>query len=255
MIVVFDLGNSDLSFGVFKDDHLIASFRTSSDRRRSVDEYANIIRGLLFSKGVNAEKVEGTILSSVVPQLSKVLSSAIKRAFGKETMLLGPGCKTGLKIRADNPNEVGSDLVAVCVGAMKHYKLPIVIVDFGTATKILGINSSGLYCGVAILPGVKSSAEGLVNIASQLPHISLVKPKKVLGTNTVDAMNSGLVYGNASMADGMIRKYEREMGEKCTRLLTGGLASTISVAMEEEHILDKNLVLYGLFEIFQRNRK
>lgn len=253
MIITFDLGNSDLSFAVFKDNEMIASFRTSSDRYRSVDEYAKTIKELLFSKEITADQIDGTILSSVVPQLTKVVESAVKRIFGKKPMILGPGFKTGLVIRADNPNEVGSDLVAACVGANKKYKPPMVIVDLGTATKILAIDPKGVYSGCAILPGVKTSVDSLVRIASQLPHISLIKPKKIACNNTPDCMNSGVINGTASMIDGMIQKFEKEMKAKCTRILTGGLATTIAVAVEEEHIIDKSLIFYGLHEIYLRN--
>lgn len=253
MIITFDLGNSDLSFAVFKGEELIASFRTSSDRKRSVDEYAKVIKELLFSKDINIGEVEGSILSSVVPQLTRAVESAIKRVLGTKPMVLGPGMKTGLAIRADNPTEVGADLVAGCVGAIKKYQSPIIIVDLGTATKIMAINKSGAFCGVVISPGVKTSTDYLVRIASQLPYISLIKPKKVLATNTVDAMNSGIVNGTGCMIDGMIAKFEKELGYKTTRILTGGLATPISVAVESEHIVDKSLIFYGLKDIYYRN--
>ena len=253
MILILDLGNSDLSVAIFKGDKIYATFRTPCDRRKGIDEYVKVLLDMLQTRGISPTDIEGAILSSVVPQLTKIVKGATKRLIGKEPLVLGVGFKTGLAFKADNPNEVGADLVAVCVGALKHYEPPIVIVDLGTATKILAIDKNRVYCGVAIAPGVKTSSENLIRIAPQLPYTGLVKPKKVLATNTIDALNSGIVCGNASMVDGMIRKFERELGGKATRILTGGLSSTISVAMEEEHIVDKNLIFYGLYEIYLKN--
>lgn len=253
MVLVLDLGNSDLSIAIFKDGALYAAFRTPCDRRKGVDEYVKVLNDLLQTRQISIHDIDGAILSSVVPQLTNIIKGATRRLIGKDPLILSVGFKTGLAFKADNPNEVGADLVAVCVGALKLYTPPMIIVDLGTATKFLAIDKNRVYCGVAIAPGVKTSSENLIRIAPQLPYTGLVKPKKVLATNTIDALNSGIVYGNASMVDGMIRKFERELGYRCLRIITGGLSSTVAVAMEEEHIIDRYLVFHGLYEIYLKN--
>ncbi len=255
MIVTFDLGNSDLVIGAFKDNHLVATFRTRSDRYKSVDEFTYTLKELFFSKGINSMDARGAILASVVPELTKVITATIKRVCGIDPLILAPGVKTGLKIKADNPSEVGADLIGDCVGAIVRYKLPAIVVDLGTASKFIAIDENGTFAGVAISPGLKLSAEALTRTASQLPTISLIMPKRVIGNNTPDSMNSGFVYGAASMVDGMIQRFELEMGKKCTRIMTGGLTSVVAPACREPIIVDKELLLYGLYEIYNRNYK
>ena len=204
-------------------------------------------------KVVKVNKIDGTIISSVVPSLTKVVISAIKRIL-PEPLVVKSGIKTGLSLRCDNPNEVGSDIVCCCVGANLKYKSPLIIADLGTATKIIAINKKKEFIGCTIAPGVKTSTQTLVSIASQLPEIGLIKPNKVIGTNTPDCMNSGVIYGYACMIDGMYKKFEEEIKDKCTKIITGGLGSTISKAMESEFILDKYLIFDGLNEIYRLNK-
>jgi type III pantothenate kinase len=255
MIVTFDLGNSDLVVGSFKDNRLITTFRTRSDRYKSVDEFAYTLKELFFSKGLDSMATRGAVLASVVPELTKVVVAAIKRVCGVEPLVLAPGVKTGLRIKADNPAEVGADLIGDCVGAILRYPLPAIVIDLGTASKIIAIDEQGTFIGCAIAPGLKLSAEALTRTASQLPTISLVMPKKAICNNTPDCMNSGFVYGAAAMVDGMIQRFELEMGKKCTRIMTGGLTSVVSPACREPIIVDRELLLYGLYEIYNRNIK
>lgn len=253
MIITFDLGNSDLVLGVFKEDSLVAVMRTHADRFKSVDEYANTIKELLFSRNIAPSDVKGTIISSVVPELTRVLRGAIKRLFSLEPVIMAPGVKTGLKIQTDNPSEVGTDLISDSVGAIMKYGYPCIIADLGTATKIILINKEGAFAGCVIFPGVKLASDALISIASQLPTITMTLPKKVVGTNTPDSMNSGIVNGNAAMVDGFVQRIEEEIGYKCKHILTGGLSKTIYPACKEKYELDRELCLNGLFSIWKRN--
>ena len=253
MIITFDLGNSDLVLGAFENDSLIALMRTHADRFKSVDEYANTIKELLFSRNIEISAVKGTIISSVVPELTRVLRGAIKRLFAIEPIILAAGVKTGLKIQTDNPSEVGTDLISDSVGAIIKYGYPCIIADLGTASKIILINKDGAFAGCLIFPGVKLASDALISIASQLPTITLTLPKKVVGTNTPDSMNSGIINGNASMIDGIVQRIEEEIGYKCKHVLTGGLSKTIYPACREEYVLDRELCLNGLYSIWKRN--
>lgn len=254
MILTFDLGNSDLVIGVFKDDLLMSVIRTNSDRYKSVDEYYYTIENLLISKKVDLDEIEGAIISSVVPPLTKVMQAVARRFLkGKEAIIMAPGIKTGLKIKTDNPSEVGADLIADCVGAISRYPLPLILVDLGTATKILAIDKDATFLGCVILPGIKVSTDALVRVAAQLPYVSYQLPKKVICTNTMDCMNSGVVNGFASLVDGMIERFEEEMGTECVRVVTGGLGSTITPACRKDVILDRDILLYGLYQIYKKN--
>ena len=256
MILVVDLGNSDVVFGVY-DEHgqLKAGFRSPSLRYKSVAEYVSTIKELLFLKGIDAKQLTGSIVSSVVPQLTAVLMNAVKVLVGTKPILLAPGVKTGLAIHTDNPNEVGSDLIAGAIGAVRKYGYPCVVVDLGTATKVYMIDKKCNYIGGIITPGVKVASASLIKIAAQLPEISLEAPAKVIGTNTVDSMNSGVVYGHASMVDGFIRRFLREAGYDAKIIATGGLAGTIIPYCETPNIIiDKTLILDGLYDIYLKNK-
>lgn len=255
MIVTIDLGNSELVIGAFENDSLVSVFRTRTDRYKSVDEYSHTVSELFFSKGFNPANVTGAILASVVPDLSKILVATIRRVFDVEPLVVEPGIKTGLKIKADNPAEVGADLIGVCVGVAIRHKLPAIVVDLGTASKILAIDKDGTFLGCAIAPGLKLSVDALVKTASQLPRISLVMPKKAIRNNTPDCMNSGFVYGAASLVDGMIQRFEDEMGPVASKVMTGGLTSVVAPACREPIVVDRELLLYGLYEIYNRNIK
>ncbi len=257
MIFVVDMGNSDIVGGLFNENHeLMASFRTTTTRYKTVDEFVSTIKELLFLKGINPTDIKDTILSSVVPQLTATLTAALKAITKKKPIVVAPGIKTGLAIKADNPTEVGADLIAACVGAIIRYGSPCIVVDLGSATKICAVDKEGTFAGCIITPGVKVSAAALVRIASQLPNISLQAPVKVIGNNTLDSMNSGIVYGNASMIDGFIHRFQREMGYPSKVIATGGLAGTIIPYCETEGIImDKALILYGLHEIYLRNSR
>jgi len=252
MICVFDLGNSELKIGVYDNDTLIKTFRLKSDRNKTSDEYASSITSLFKEANINIDEVSGTILASVVHELTNEVKEAIKSIM-IEPLIIGPGVKTGLIIKCDNPIEVGSDLVACSVGGINKYDAPLILVDAGTATKILIINEKKEFCGCIICPGLQISSTALTKSASALPELSLSLPKKIIGTNTVDCMKSGVVYGHGCMIEGLIQRVEEELGYKAHIILTGGLSSVISNTLNIEHTLDKNVLLDGLYSIYRRN--
>jgi type III pantothenate kinase len=255
MILVIDLGNSNIVMGIYRDDNLVHSFRTNTDLTKTEDEYASIIRHFLVINQIKEEEIENIIFASVVPPLRAIIILAINSLFNKMPILLGPGTKTGLMIKADNPNEVGADLIAGSVGVIKKYNYPAILIDLGTATKFIIVNDKGEFDGAVIAPGVRLSAEALANRAAQLPHIELVAPPKVIGKNTPDCMNSGAIYGAASMIDGMVRRIQKEMNQKCTLIATGGLAERIIPHCEEKIITDETLLLDGLYYIYKHHQK
>lgn len=255
MILVIDLGNSNIVMGIYHDDKLITTFRTNTDVTKTEDEYASIIRHFLSINQISENEVNDIIFASVVPPLRAIIILAIKSIFSKMPIVLGPGTKTGLMIKSDNPNEVGADLIAGGVGTIKKHGYPAILIDLGTATKFIIIDEKKEFSGAIIAPGVRLSAEALSNRAAQLPHIELIAPKNVIGKNTPDCMNSGSIYGAASMIDGLVRRIQKEMGQKCALIATGGLASRIIPYCEENIIIDDYLLLDGLYFIYQHHTK
>lgn len=254
MILTIDLGNSEIGFGKFVDGHLMSVFRTASSRTKSVDEYISTFKELFSLKEVN--NIENIVISSVVPQLIDQVLLALKSFSKIEPILVEPGTKTGLKLKMDNANEIGADLVADAVAGIKKYGYPLLIVDLGTANKLIAIDKEGFFRGGIINPGIRISLDALIKVASQLPNIKLVKPDKVIGKNTLDAMNSGIIYGYAHMFDGLINHFNEELGYPTKVVITGGLSSYIRPAMKyKEVILDQDLIHYGLYEIYLKNRK
>ena len=203
----------------------------------------------------NISHIEGGIISSVVPELSVALQEAVKIVTGKDAMIVGSGLKTGLNIMIDNPAQLGSDLVVDAVAACAEHKKPILIFDMGTATTLSVIDDVGNYIGGMIIPGIRLATEALSKQTSQLPHISLETPKKIMGTNTIDCMKSGAVFGNAAMLDGIIERVEEELGQKATVVATGGLTSCVVPHCKHKIICDKDLLLKGLFVIYNKNVK
>lgn len=255
MILVVDLGNSTIFFGVFNHDQLISSWRMTTNRTQSEDQYAMQINDLLKAKGFFPNVWDGVIISSVVPPLTLILFSALKQISGLTPVLVAPGIKTGLMIRSDNPSEVGADLIVGAVATLAKYKRPAIVIDLGTATKLYVLDQEGAFIGALIIPGIKISADALTHMATQLPHIALVAPEKVIGRNTPDAMNSGLIYGTAEMIDGLIKRIEDELGYPCEIIMTGGLAPRISPHLRRIHHLDETLILDGLQIIYKKNIK
>ena len=257
MILTIDVGNTNIVLALFGDDGGISAVsRISTDRGRMSDEYAVLLRNIALLHGAELSCVTGAIISSVVPPLTNQLKKAIMTVFGVNALIVGPGLKTGLNIRIDDPSQLGSDLACGAVAAINKYPTPCVIVDLGTATKFTALGKNGVFLGGAILPGVNISLDALSQGAAQLPHISLDgEPKSVIGTNTVDCMRSGVIYGTASMIDGMLDRFREELGGDLTVVATGGLAGDIIPHCRSSMILDSDLLLEGLRILYLKNAK
>lgn len=252
MILAIDIGNTNIVLGCIEGKRTRFIERLSTDKGKTELEYAIHLKNVLEIYGVDPEELEGGILSSVVPQITEMFRKAAEKVIKAPVKVVGPGLKTGLNIIMDNPGSLGSDLVVDSVAAMAEYPLPLIIVDMGTATTVCVLNNKGNYIGGMILPGVRTSLDALVANAAQLSQISLEAPKKIIGTNTLDCMKSGIIHGNASCIDGLITRIEEELGEPCTTVATGGLAKVIIPYCKKDIILDDNLLLKGLQIIYEK---
>ena len=253
MILVCDLGNTNIVFGLYENENNICTFRLVSSKLMGIDEYVAKINSIINDKKIDINKITGCILSSVMPSLTKIIFDALKQVFNVEVLLFEKGVKSGIALQVDNPNEVGTDLIASCVGAINKYGKSVILVDIGTAIKINVIDKNGAFIGCIIGPGLKISNEALINKAPQLPIISFEAPYKVIGKNTKDSMNSAAIYGTASMIDGMVKKIERELGYSTKYIITGGMQELITPYCETPFIVDNDILLYGLYKIYQKN--
>ncbi|MFC4600598.1 type III pantothenate kinase [Cohnella hongkongensis] len=254
MILVVDVGNTNIVLGLYRDRELTRHWRLSTNRSATVDEYGVLIHNLFQMAGVRAEQIEGVILSCVVPPLMNTLERLFEAYVGKQALVVGPGIKTGLNIRYENPREVGADRIVNAVAGIEQYGTPLVVVDFGTATTFDYIDATGAYLGGAIVPGIGISAEALYQRAAKLPRIELSKPKTVIGRNTVAAMQSGIIYGYAGQVDGIVKRICQEFGVQPRIIATGGLAELIAEESETIETVDPLLTLVGLRIVYERNR-
>lgn len=254
MILTVDIGNTNIVLGGFSGDEPSFVARLSTDTKKTEDEYAALLRSVLSIHAVDKAEIEGAIIASVVPPLNGVMKKAIRIVYGITPLLVCPGIKTGLGIHCDNPQTVGADLISACVAAHHIYGSPSLIVDMGTATKLMLVDKSGTFCGASIIPGVTIGLSALSGGTAQLPQISLEAPKSVIGKNTVDCMRSGVVFGNACLIDGMIDRFFEEAGERMPVIATGGLSSTIIPLCTHHITLDEHLVLKGLRILYEKNR-
>ena len=254
MILVADIGNTNITLGVYSNDKPICISRLATQRHRTCEQYA-IELDAIFKLENLGNNFEGAIISSVVPELTRIFKNAIEKVTSCDALVVAAGLKNGLKIVTDNPKELGADLVAGAVGAISLYELPCLVMDLGTATKISVIDEGGVYAGCTIAPGIGISLDALSLRTSQLPAIELSAPDHTIGTNTVECIRSGTVLGNAAMLDGMADRLEKELGKKIKTLVaTGGLAKEIVACCEKEIIYNKDLVLEGLLTIYKKNR-
>ena len=227
MILAIDMGNTNIVIGCIDDEKIHFVERLSTDHSKTELEYAISFKHVLELNQIDVKQIEGVIISSVVPPLLNTIKKAVNKVVNKIPKVVGPGIKTGLNIKTDNPAQVGSDMIVCAVAGLKEYGAPLIFVDMGTATTISVIDANKNYIGGVILPGVKISLNALVSNTAQLPRISMEAPKKVIGTNTIDCMKSGVILGNASCIDGMIERMEEELGMEATVLATGGIAPSI----------------------------
>jgi len=249
-----DTGNTNIVLGVYKDGELKHHWRMETYRQKTEDEYAMQVKSLFSHVGLKFEDVNGIIISSVVPPVMFPLEQMCQKYFNQKPLIVGPGIKTGLNIKYDNPREVGADRIVNAVAAIEEYGSPLIIVDFGTATTYCYINNDGGYVGGAIAPGVGISMEALFDRASKLPRIELARPESVVGKNTVSAMQAGIVYGYVGQVEGIVNRMKAESEEEPTVIATGGLADLISSETEIIDIVDNYLTLKGLHLIYERNK-
>ncbi len=253
MNICIDVGNSTISLGIFKENKLYKKLTFTTDTLKTDDEYSSLLVHALKQIEIDYKDVDGVIYSSVVPPINQPLKSALKRIFKKEIVTIEPGTKTGLIIRVDNPNEIGNDLIADLVGAKEKYGYPLLIADLGTASKILLIDKNGVFNSCVIMPGLSISAQTLSSKAALLPEVSLDAPKTILAKNTVEAMNAGIVFGHAEMILGLARRYEKELGYSCKKILTGGGAIFLKDILKEDFYYDRDVCLEGLNVILRKN--
>lgn len=254
MILVVDVGNTNIVLGIYEGKELLHHFRISTSRQSTVDEYGVLIHNLFQMSDILVSEIEGVIVSSVVPPLVGVVEEMCIKYIKRAPLIVGPGIKTGLNLRYENPREVGADRIVNAVAAVDKYGGPLIVVDFGTATTFDCIDSQGNYLGGAIVPGIGIATEALVQRASKLPRVELEKPKKVIGRNTVHAMQSGIIYGYAGQVDGLVKRIKVEMGSDRVKVIaTGGLAELIASETDSIDKIDSMLTLEGLRIIYERN--
>ena len=254
MILAIDMGNTNVVAGCLgDDDKFYFNERFATDLNKTELEYAVVIKTILELHGISRDDIQGAIIASVVPPLTHIIKSALRKLLKCEPLVVGAGIKTGLNIHLDDPSTLGADLVVDSVAAMKIYGSPAIVIDMGTATTMTVIDKEKTYIGGAIFPGVNVSVEALAAGTSLLPRVSLGAPKKQIATNTMDAIKSGIIYGEASRIDGMIDRFETELGYSTMVIATGGLASVITPHCSHEIINDPELMLKGLKIIYDKN--
>ena len=255
MLLVIDLGNTNIKYGVFDGEKLVASFRVSSRISRTADEYGSVLVGLLSDSGIKKSDIDGIIFSSVIPALNYTICHMCEFFFGISPLTVGPGIKTGLNVKADNPKEVGADIIVNSVSAYNKYGGPLVVIDFGTATTFDVISEKGELIGVVIAPGIKTSLEGLATKTAQLPMVELDAPKTVIGKNTKHCMQAGIIFGFAGLVDNIIRKIKKELKlDEIKVIATGGLGEIIEKESSSISLVDRTLTLDGLRLIYQLNK-
>ena len=253
MILAIDIGNTNIVLGCIENDRILFEARMATDLIKTSDQYCAELKVMLSLFEVAPEDIDGSIISSVVPPVLNSFKTAIRKLTGCSALVVGPGIKTGLNIRMDNPSEVGSDLIVAAVAAIAEYGAPLLLVDMGTATTITAIDESGAFVGGCICPGVKISMEALTGRTAQLPGISLDEPRCAIGKNTRDSMRSGIMLGAASMLDGLLDRMEAELGTKVTVVATGGISKFVLPLCRRKMIYDRSLMLKGLKLLYARN--
>lgn len=255
MILAVDIGNSNTVLGGMEGMKIVFEARIRTDATKTSDEYCVDIKNILDIYGVKREELEGAIVASVVPQVLNSIKTAIKKLTGKKCLVVGPGLKTGLNIKVENPSQTGADLVVGAVAALRDYQPPVIIIDMGTATTMFVLDQTGAFIGGCIAPGVKISMDALTDRTALLPGLQLDQPQRAIGRNTIDCMRSGLMMGAACMIDGMVERMEEELGQKATVVATGGIARFVLPMCRTPIRYEKNLLLRGLAILYGENVK
>ena len=255
MILTIDIGNSNIVLGAVDGEKIAFEARLRTDSTKTSDEYCIDLKMLLDVYNVSAGQIEGTIIASVVPQVLNSMQTAVKKLTGKDSLVVGPGLKTGLNIKIENPSQTGADLVVGSVAALREHKPPLIVIDMGTATTMIVLDETGALIGGCICPGVKISLDALTDRTALLPGLQLDQPKRAIGRNTIDCMRSGIMMGNACMLDGMIDRMEAELGSKTTVIATGGIAKFVVPMCKTPIIYDKDLLVKGLATLYRDNKR
>ena len=254
-VLLVDAGNTNTVFGVFAGDELVAHFRISTDRDRTADEYGALVLPLLERRGLEPAAIDALMVSSVVPPVNSAMARLAEHFFDAEALFVGPGIESGMPIRYDHPEEVGADRIVNSVAARQRYGAPVVVVDFGTATTFDVVNAAGEYTGGIIAPGISISAEALFSRASRLYRVDVLKPDRLVGSNTGAAMQSGIYYGYIGLVDGILCRLKQDLPDLRTVVATGGLAELIAGGSEHIREVDPMLTLFGLKLIYDRHRQ
>ncbi len=253
MLLAIDVGNTNTVLGVFEGKDLRAHWRLTTNRSQTADEYGILIRNLFSLDGIEPDGIDAMMISSVVPPLNTLLAEMAERYFHLQAIFLEPGVRTGMAVHYENPQEVGADRIANSVAAFEKYGGPSIVVDFGTAITFDAVSKKGEYLGGVIAPGIGISSEALFARAAKLPRVEIREPSRVIGTNTVASMESGLFYGAVGLVDGILDRLRREMGESTKVIVTGGQASLVASALKSKPLVDPCLTLEGLRIIYERN--
>lgn len=256
MILVVDVGNTNITFGVYQEKELITTFRLMSKMPRTSDEYGVMITNLLVNNGIKVADIEGTIIASVVPNVMHALTGAIVKYMKNQPIIVGPGVKTGIKIVTENPREIGPDRIVDAVAAYELYGGPVLVLDFGTATTYDLVTADGCFAAGITAPGIRISAKALWEDTAKLPEIEIKKPKSILAQETISSMRAGLVYGQIGQTEYIITKVKEECGyDELKVVATGGLGRIISEETDMIDIYDNALTLEGLRLIYEKNRR
>jgi type III pantothenate kinase len=254
MLLVIDVGNSNIVLGIFDGAQLVRNWRLSTDKSRTSDEYAVLLHSLFAQAGLDFTSVSATIISSVVPPLTSVMEAISRDLFHLTPFVVGPGIKTGMPIQYDNPREVGADRIVNAVAGFEKHRCSLIIVDFGTATTFDYVNQRGEYCGGAIAPGLAISLEALFQRASKLPRVDIAKPPQIIAKNTVNSMQAGVFYGYVGLVDEIVGRMKSESRDTPKVIATGGLAGLIAPETSTIEEVDAFLTLDGLRILYERNR-